>query len=182
MVLTLRAATAEDAACVAALHADSWRRHYRFAYPPEFFGESLDEDRAATWAARLSNQTPRTSTTLAEIGGELVGFVHVVFDEDDRWGSLVDNLHVRHDRQRTGVGTTLLHAAASAIVASAEVPGFHLWVLERNRRARDFYSQAGGQEVESRPAAPPALPGINGIRCTWSSREPDVDVERLTRW
>jgi hypothetical protein len=25
------------------------------------------------------------------------GFVHVVFDEDDRWGSLIDNLHVAHD-------------------------------------------------------------------------------------
>jgi hypothetical protein len=42
-----------------------------------------------------------------------VGFVHVVFDEDVRWGSLFDNLHVTHGHQRTGVGTELLACAAA---------------------------------------------------------------------
>lgn len=167
---TLRLATPADAALVGHLHADSWRRHYRFAYPPEFFDASLDEDRASTWSARLSSETKRTHTTVAELKGQLAGFVHVVIDDDDdKWGSLVDNLHVRHDMQRSGLGAALLNTAASSVEASARIPGTYLWVLEQNRSARAFYARVGGREVESLPAAPPALPGINKIRCVWST-------------
>lgn len=166
---TLRTAAPVDAPSVGRLHADSWRRHYGFAYPPEFFGESLDDDRASTWAARLSSNTPATHTTVAEVDGEVIGFVHVVIDDDDRWGSLVDNLHVRHDMQGTGIGRALLHAAASAAGTTGRTTGIYLWVLERNESARSFYSAVGGQEVESLPALSPALPGTNKIRCTWST-------------
>ncbi len=31
-------------------------------------------------------------TVAAEDDTRLVGFVHVVFDDEDRWGSLIDNL------------------------------------------------------------------------------------------
>lgn len=102
---------------------------------------------------------------MADIDGSTVGFVHVVINEDPHWGSLVDNLHVRDDCQGLGIGTGLLRRGASAI---GSVDGrMYLWVLEENRRARVFYAVAGAQEVEMRPASPPALPGINKIRCVW---------------
>jgi hypothetical protein len=41
---------------------------------------------------------------VAEGGSGLLGFVHVVFDDDARWGSLVDNLHVTDARRRSGLG------------------------------------------------------------------------------
>jgi len=41
-----------------------------------------------------------TRTIVAERDGDLIGFVHVVFDADPRWGSLVDNLHVAHSDHR----------------------------------------------------------------------------------
>jgi len=47
-------------------------------------------------------------TVVAEDDTRLVGFVHVLFDDDDRWGSRIDNLHITQDRRRTGIGTTLL--------------------------------------------------------------------------
>jgi hypothetical protein len=40
---------------------------------------------------------------MAVDGEQLVGFVHVVFDDDPRWGALIDNLHVRYAQARTGV-------------------------------------------------------------------------------
>ena len=151
---------------IAELHADSWRRHYRFAYPPEFFGDSLDEDRRSTWTSRLS--TPAgTHTAVAELGGQLVGFAHVVLGEDATWGALVDNLHVRHDVQRSGIGGALLGAAAAEVQRDDPSAGIHLWVLEGNTRGRAFYAGLGGREVEAVPAAPPALPGIKKIRCVW---------------
>src|SRR5690348_945670 len=100
--LRLRLAGGGDAERVAMRHADSWRRHYRGAYSDSFLDGDILADRRAVWSARLSAPAG-TETVLAERGdGVLMGFIHVVFDEDPRWGSLIDNLHVVHDQRRTG--------------------------------------------------------------------------------
>jgi GNAT superfamily N-acetyltransferase len=51
-------------------------------------------------------------TVAAEDDTRLAGFMHVVFDDDDRSGSLIDNLHITQDRRRTGIGTALPTRAA----------------------------------------------------------------------
>lgn len=174
MVSTLRfrAGGAGDAGAVAGLHADSWRRHYRGAYADGFLDGDVVADRRAVWEARLA-APERTATILAEDGGVLVGFVHVVLDCDDRWGSLVDNLHVTHDRQRSGIGTGLLGRAAGAVVGQAAGPAMHLWVLEQNAAAQGFYRALGGSPVETAMVKPPGgVPGrLNGsprcLRMAW---------------
>ena len=35
--------------------------------------------------------------------GAVVGFVHMILDEDPRWGALLDNLHVTHRLKRHGI-------------------------------------------------------------------------------
>ena len=164
---TLRPASAEDAVAVARLHADSWRRHYRDAYPEKFFGPQLDDDRAAVWTQRLA-QTAGTATTVAESAGELIGFVHLAFDDDPEWGTLLDNLHVRHDRQRDGIGGLLLREAAQ-LTLERTTGGMYLWVLEPNSRAQAFYQAMGGTEVGRASAGAPALPGVAKLRYHWPS-------------
>ena len=61
-------------------------------------------------AARPAN----SMTVVAEDDTRLVGFVHVVFDDDDRWGSLIDNLYLSQDRRADRIGTGLLTCAAEA--------------------------------------------------------------------
>jgi ribosomal protein S18 acetylase RimI-like enzyme len=168
----LRAAGPEDAETVALLHADSWRRHYRGAYADSFLDGAIVADRRAVWASRLA--APANSTTvLAEHDAGPVGFVHVVFDDDDRWGSLIDNLHVSHHRQRTGIGTLLLTHAAGAVVERAAGRSMYLWVLEQNLAAQRFYQACGGSYVEKAGTSPPGgLPArLNGspssFRYTW---------------
>src|SRR5438874_1996774 len=109
-----RAAGPDDAGSVARLHADSWRRHYRGTYADAYLDGDILTDRRAVWSARLAAAAgtatlPATATLLAEDDTGPVGFVHVVFDDDDRWGSLVDNLHVAPGRQRAGIGSGMLH-------------------------------------------------------------------------
>lgn len=163
---TYREATAADAPAIAALHADSWRRHYRHSYPETFFGSSLGNDRLAVWSERL--QAPdRTYTVLAEAAGELVGFVHVVLDGDADWGALVDNLHVRHDLHRHGIASQLMRRAAPFVAGSAPASGVYLWVLDRNTRAQAFYRSVGGEVADQRPVDAPALPGTLCLRYVW---------------
>jgi hypothetical protein len=69
-----REATAADAAAIAGLHADSWRRHYRGAYLDSFLDGDVIADRMAEWADRLSRPAPDRYTVVADLGGAVAGF------------------------------------------------------------------------------------------------------------
>jgi len=165
--LRLRIAGSADAEGVARLHADSWRRHYRGAYADSFLDGDVVSDRLAVWSSRLAAPVG-TETVVAEDGAGLVGFIHVVFDDDDRWGSLVDNLHVAHDRRRSGVGRALLTRAAAAVAGP-----MYVWVLEQNTAAQRFYRASGAIQVETAAVSPPGgvperITGApNKLRFSW---------------
>ncbi|MFI0937835.1 GNAT family N-acetyltransferase [Streptomyces sp. NPDC021020] len=144
-----------DAEAVARLHADSWRRHYRGAYSDAYLDGDVVADRLAVWSGRLA-APEGTRTVLAEDpSGDFLGFVHVVLDDDPKWGSLVDNLHVTAARQRTGVGRALLARAAAEAVAHASSPALYLWVLEQNTPAQGFYAAMGAAHAETLLVGPP---------------------------
>src|SRR5437868_931442 len=129
--VSFRAATTVDADRVAPLHAESWRRHYRGAYADAFLDGDVLADRRASWSRRLASPGPERVTIVAESGGEgsgLAGLVHVVLDDDERWGSLVDNLHVARAWQRHGIGSALMFRAARAVVDGAATGTMYLWV------------------------------------------------------
>lgn len=180
MALEFRAAGADDAEHVASLHADSWRRHYRGAYADSFLDGDIEAERHSVWSARLAAPAG-TATILAEHDGRLVGFVHVVFDHDPTWGSLVDNLHVLHSLRRTGIGTRLLHRAARAVLDDATGNAMYLWVLDQNADAQRFYRALGARCVESAPVPPPGgdptrLDGApRGLRMIWSDAARLID-------
>jgi len=149
-----RRADGRDADRIADLHADSWRRHYRGAYADSYLDGDIVADRRAVWSARLARPAG-TETILAEHEGRLAGFVHVVFDDDPVWGSLVDNLHVVADQHRTGIGTQLLTRAAQAVHREATGNAMYLWVQQLNTRAQQFYRACGATRVETALSAPP---------------------------
>jgi ribosomal protein S18 acetylase RimI-like enzyme len=170
--LSLRAAGPDDAEAVALLHADSWRRHYRGAYADSFLDGDVVGDRLAVWSSRLA-APDNSATVLAEDGAGLVGFVHVAFDADDRWGSLIDNLHVVRDRQRSGIGRALMTRAFEAVAERGAGKRVYLWVLEQNTAAQGFYQAMGGRCVEKAAVEPPGgMPArLNGtpykLRFAW---------------
>ncbi len=154
-----RQASSADAPAVAALHADSWRRHYRGAYSDAFLDGDLDADRLAVWQQQLGARDPRRSTILAE-DDYLVGFANTFFDGDPRWGALLDNIHVASACKRSGIGSRLLALTAAATLERPGQSGLYLWVLEQNLAAQAFYEVRGGRRVERTAATPPG--GIAG--------------------
>lgn len=169
----LREAGRDDAGTVARLHADSWRRFYRGAYADSFLDGDVLDDRLGVWSARL-RASGNKLTLLAEDDAGPVGFVHIEFDDDALWGSLVDNLHVTPGRRRGGVGSTLLTQAAAEVRQRAIGSGLYLWVLEQNTAAQAFYSAHGGECVGRRRISPPGgdPSRLNGsphaLRIAWS--------------
>ncbi len=171
--LRFRAAGPDDAPAVAALHADSWQRHYRSAFSAAF----LDHDVAAyllpLWSGRLASPDPRARAILAELDGAVVGLAYTVLGEDPAWGSFLDNLHVAHGLKRQGIGTRLLALTGQEVVGWSPSSGLYLWVLEQNRDARAFYAAHGGTCVERAEVQPPGgdparLNGTPiGLRYAW---------------
>ena len=152
--LGFRVAGFSDAESIAALHADSWRRHYRGAYSDDFLDGEVTADRLAVWTDRLRIPDPGCRTIVAKDGG-LLGFAHIVFDDDPRWGALVDNLHVAHGHKCQGIGSRLLELSARALAERTESTGLYLWVLEQNQEAQAFYKARGGKCVGRRDVMPP---------------------------
>jgi GNAT superfamily N-acetyltransferase len=170
--LQFRLAASADAEAVAALHADSWRRHYRGAYSDVFLNGDVYGDRLVAWTARLTEPDQLSWTILAEGGEGLVGFGHTIFEADSRWGALLDNLHVVPEEKRRGIGSRLLALTAEAVLERGT--GLYLWALEQNVDARAFYEARGGRCVERAPVPPPGgiadrLTGTPfGLRYAWS--------------
>jgi ribosomal protein S18 acetylase RimI-like enzyme len=158
-VLRFRPARAEDAPAVAGLHADSWRRHYRGAYSDTFLDGDVLSDRVVVWTALLARADPQRLTLLAE-DGQLAGFANTLFDQDPSWGALLENLHVREDHHREGIGTRLLARTAEAVRARPEGTGLYLWVLEQNTAAQAFYEARGARCVGRDLVTPPG--GVAG--------------------
>lgn len=177
--LTRRFAVCSDAEAIAALHAASWRRHYRGAYADAYLDGDVTSERLAVWSSRLCSSVAQTATVLAETPDGLAGFAHVILDADERWGALLDNLHVAAAYQRRGIGSLLMADAARAVGCDA----MYLWVLEQNAPARDFYRALGGETVERAVVEPPG--GVAGrlagtpvkLRVVW----PDASVVSRSR-
>jgi ribosomal protein S18 acetylase RimI-like enzyme len=153
--LAFRPGGAADAAAIAALHADSWRRHYRGAYADAFLDHEAGPYCAAMWAGRLEPPRPETITIVAEQGGQLVGLAHTVLGADPGRGALLDNLHVRHGLKRRGIGTRLLALTRQELLGRAPRSGLYLHVLVQNAAAQAFYAARGGACVGRGDVTPP---------------------------
>lgn len=162
-----RDATSKDTDGIAALHADSWRRHYRGAFLDSFLDGDVLADRLAVWRERLAQSQRDRFTVVAELRNSVVGFVHMILNDDPTWGALLDNLHVTSQLKRNGIGRKLLQEAAERLLQRGGRK-FYLWVLDQNVAAQHFYAAQGGSRVETCLSGP--FPGGGhalGHRVAW---------------
>ncbi|HEY6494474.1 MAG TPA: GNAT family N-acetyltransferase [Trebonia sp.] len=181
--LKFRMAERDDAQAVAALHADSWQRHYRAAYTDAFLDDEAPGFLLKLWTKRLGAADPRARTILAErvrpAGGDvLVGMAHTVLHHDPTWGALLDNLHVGYGLKRHGLGTRLMSLTARAVLDDQPGSGLYLWVLEQNVNGRAFYDARGGRRADTVvvPAPEGKAARLNGrpraLRYAWPDPSP----------
>ena len=130
----IRPATPEDAEAVARVHVETWRAAYAHALSLEgLAGLSV------TQRAELHRRSP---PVVAEVDGEIVGFVSVGPATDPDTDGELYAIYVLPDQWGSGVGRALMQAGERRL---RELGYQHaiLWVLEDNPRARRFYEAAG---------------------------------------
>lgn len=147
-MIEYRPASPTDAEAVAALHARSWREHYRGSFTDAFLDGDLLGERLGVWRERLGSPRDDQLVQLAVGGERLVGFVCAYGGHDPRWGSFIDNLHVAGEAKRGGVGSSLMAQAGAWLAERYPGLGVYLLVLEANAPARRFYESLGGRSAE----------------------------------
>jgi putative acetyltransferase len=136
-VTTLRPATPDDMAAVAGL----WHAGWHDAHP----GHVPEELTASRTSAEFASRAPHrvADTTVAEVDGDLAGFVMVVGDE-------VEQVYVAAAHRGTGVAEVLLDHAVGRVGAAGHA-GAWLAVVEGNARARRFYERRGWRDAGPLP-------------------------------
>jgi len=168
-MLQFREATKNDINTIAILHAESWRKYYRGIWSDEFLDKDVYENRLNTWDNRLKFPTGNQYVLLAENDNTLCGFACIYVDDDPRFGTLLDNLHVITNSQGSGIGTQLIKSVAKKVHDYKPGSGFYLWALEENYKARKFYENLGAKNHETVLEKNPDGRFTNSCRYAWAS-------------
>ena len=170
--MTIREATADDAAAIARVHVDSWRSTYEGIVPADYLENLSYDDHEGFWQALLARYGETNFVYVAENArGEVVGFASGGPERDggEDYDAEVYTLYVLDDHQRKGFGKQLTHAVTSRLKAG----GFKsvvLWVLEDNP-ACGFYESLGGKRVKQEDANIGGA-DLSGIAFAWD----DIDA------
>lgn len=128
-MVTLRPATADDAGAIAQIWSDGWRDGHLGHVSDELVALRTRESFDPRAAARVAD------TVVADVDGEIAGFVMVVGDE-------VEQVYVAATHRGTGLAATLLTEAERMVAANGHDQAW-LAVAPGNARARRFYERSG---------------------------------------
>jgi GNAT superfamily N-acetyltransferase len=141
-MLQIRAATADDAACILAFI----RALAEYEREPD--AVQVDAD---TLARQLQQQPPPFECLIAELDQVPVGFA-LFFHTYSTWrgkrGIWLEDLFVLPDARRRGVGAALLRRVA-ALALERDCARFEWSVLDWNTPAIDFYRGFGAQVLQA---------------------------------
>ena len=125
----------DDAEAVARVHVETWQAAYAHALPAgELAALSVEE--------RAKGHRLWPPTFVAEIAGEIIGFVGVGASRQPGADGELFTIYVHPDHWGTGVGRALIEAGEEELRKLGHRDAI-LWVLGDNPRARRFYEFAG---------------------------------------
>lgn len=166
-MINFRIANKIDAPAIAALHAESWQKHYRNVLSEKYLNGPILQERLEVWTKRLNHPKAEQYILIAEENNKLLGFACFYFKEDPKWGTLLDNLHVTFEKKGQGIGRQLWSKGLQwSFEKEANVP-VHLWVFEMNTVAIAAYESWGGQCVEKAIHHNPDRTSAQALRYVW---------------
>jgi len=172
MVIQYREAKASDAKRIALLHATSWQYAYRGVLSDEFLDNDVVENRRVHWQDRFKTPEKNQFVLLAEEGECIKGFFSVIGEADERWGALLDNIHVLPEIRGQGLGTQLMNKAGTWVQSKFPQSSLHLWVFEANYPARRFYERLGATKEHREVGEVTGGGTAPVLRYVWESIEP----------
>jgi len=131
----VRAAVAEDAVALHAVHRDSWLETYSHLLEPAVIERRYAD--AERWRARWRDLIARGVVSVAERDGRVVGWAYALPATEDAPRDLeLEGIYLLAEAHGSGLGQALLDAVLG------DAPAL-LWVAEGNPRAEAFYRRNG---------------------------------------
>jgi ribosomal protein S18 acetylase RimI-like enzyme len=168
-MVQIRFARLEDAQAIAELHTESWRYAYRGALSDEYLSGDIIADRLKLWQHRLSEPLDNQHVLVVYDDSTIVGFACAFIEDDETYGSLLDNIHVKPSFHKRGLGKKLLNSIANQCFQVAPSLGFYLWVLQNNTNAQDFYLAQGASNLGTDVWDAPGGTIVPRFRFGWSA-------------
>jgi ribosomal protein S18 acetylase RimI-like enzyme len=139
-MLEIRPLNDADIDAVAEVHVRTWQAGYAGIVPADYLA-ALDP---AVFAERRRAHArhPGAQTLVAELDGEVIGFVAFGPDRTEAERGELYAIYVHPDHWGAGAGRRLIEAAKVRLTADG-FADMRLWVLADNARARHFYERAG---------------------------------------
>lgn len=137
--MNVRPARPEDARRMAEIHVETWRATYPGMMPQEVLDGLSVDDRERNWQEWIPH--PETTAFVAELDGEIVGFVGVGPSWSNPGIGEIYSIYVTPAAQGRGAGRALIDAGVRAL--SERWDEATLWVATENPRARRFYERYG---------------------------------------
>jgi GNAT superfamily N-acetyltransferase len=149
MTVTVRTAVRSDARAIARVRVETWRAAYDGLIAREVL-DHLDVDREGARREELWDEyhaDPRGAELIAHADRELAGWAAVgpSIDDDLPDDGQIYAIYSLPEFWGTGVGFALLQAS-EAFLREAGFTHAHLWYLDGNERAAEFYRRNGWLE------------------------------------
>ncbi|MGH6862367.1 MAG: GNAT family N-acetyltransferase [Phyllobacterium sp.] len=133
----VRSATKEDLQAVRDLLVETWHATYDDVYGAEKVKAITDRHHSLD-ALKKQLAKPYSEFILADDGADIMGMAYAC--QKDHKLSILNQLYVRPENQKRGVGSLLLAEVESAFPG---VFALQLEVIEANQRALQFYESRG---------------------------------------
>lgn len=138
-MVELRQAQAADFPAIANIYTENWQHTYKNSLPAEFLQAMNTTESEKSWRQFLAMQGNRL--LVAEMAGQVAGFIAVSKELELENTAYVDSLHVSSTFQNRGIGSLLLRKILSDI--GQEGKQVTICILQGNDRARAVYTKLG---------------------------------------
>ncbi len=179
--MILREANFKDLSNIAELHAESWRENYSEVLSHTYLNVDVYADRTKIWTERLTAPSENQYILIAEIDHVFCGFVCVFGANNPKFGTIIDNLHVKSDIKGKGIGTRLIVEAAGWAMRNYKKDDLYLEVLEVNTNAITFYEYIGGKNIDTAYWHTPCGNQVKEYIYSWGLPENLVNKVKLNR-
>ena len=142
--LYVRKAHVSDAEGIAKVHVYTWQNAYLGLIPDSILQGLSVELRTSNWIRNIENPSPKSHTFIAEMNGEIVGFVGLGANREkdlENEGEIYA-IYVNPQFQGRGAGAVLMQTGLETLRSEGFAEAV-LWVLARNLPARAWYESNG---------------------------------------
>lgn len=170
-MLNIKPAELSHHKAISKLHAENWRQHYRGIMSDTFLAGRVQQDRLEFWQQRLHAPVANQRVIIALLNETLAGFACLYLNDNETYGTLLDNLHVDTHYRGLGIGKKLITDCAGQVCKEGNGK-LYLYVYEKNKVARRFYENLSGIHTETFNEQ--TVDGMNVMVCRYAW--PDASV------